>query len=154
MLTSGGNTKATTGNTTAASRIQRLGEGRFASPPMLTHQMKRSPPAGLVEEVKDHVKIELDLISHSLFFILIIRLDERPINEKRTAHDVGSGHKAPVTAIEADGAVISHGKVAPFGNHEVLALDVIGKFERPGWRYISALRGRHCGKIIPVGKVV
>src|SRR5580704_12738607 len=114
MLTSGGNTKATTGKTTAASRIQRLGEGRFASPPMLMHQMKGSPPAGLVKKVKDHVEIELDLISHSLFFILIVRLDERPINEKRPAHDVGSGHKTPVAAIETDGAVISHGKVAAF----------------------------------------
>src|SRR3984957_20357172 len=108
MLTSGGNTKATTDNTAAANRIQRLGEGRFSSPPMLTDQMEGSAPAGLVEEVKDYVGIELELVSHSVFLILIVGFDERPIDEEWPAYDVGSRHKAPIAAIEAYGAVIAH----------------------------------------------
>src|ERR1700691_6067787 len=154
MLTSGGNTKATTDSTATASRIQRLGEGRFASPPMLMDQMEGSAPAGLVEEVKNYVGIKLEFISHSFFLILIVGFDERPIDEKRASHDVGSRHKAPVAADKADGAVIAHGEVTAWGDHEVLSLNVIGKIEGPGWGHIPTLRRGDGGKIITVGKVV
>src|ERR1700677_694381 len=154
MLTSGGNTKATTDSTTAANKIQRLGEGRFSSPPMLTDQMEGSAPAGLVEEVKDYVGIELELVSHSFFLILIVGCDKRPVDKEWTAYDVGSGHKAPVAAIEADGAVIAHGEVTARRNHQILSLDVVGKLEGPGRGYVPALRRRDGGKIIPIGKVV
>src|SRR5271155_6071955 len=96
MLTSGGKTKATTDSTTAANRIQRLGEGRFSSPPMLTDQMEGSAPAGLIEEVKNYMGIELELISHSFFLILIVGFDKRPIDEERAAHNIRSRHKAPI----------------------------------------------------------
>src|ERR1700722_1539998 len=99
MLTSGGNTKATTDNTAAPNKIQRRGEGRFSSPPMLTDQMEGSAPASLVEEVKNDVGIELELVSHSIFLILIVRFDERPVDKEWTAYDVGSRHKAPIAAI-------------------------------------------------------
>src|ERR1700678_2142020 len=128
MLTSGGNTKATTESTTAANRIQRRGEGRFSSPPMLTDQMEGSAPAGLVEEVKDYVGIELELVSHSFFLILIVGLDERPVDKEWTAYDVRSRHKAPVAAVEADGAVIAHGEVTARGDHQILSLGVVGEF--------------------------
>src|SRR5271156_4501143 len=124
MLTSGGKTKATTDSTTAANRIQRLGEGRFSSPPMLTDQMEGSAPAGLVEEVKNYVGIELELVSHSFFLILIVGFDEGPIDEQRAAHNVGSRPKAPIAAVERDGAVIAHGEVTARRNHEVLSLNV------------------------------
>src|ERR1700677_1901429 len=104
MLTSGGKTKATNDSTVAASRIQRLGEGRFSAPPMLADQMESSAPAGLVEEVKNYVGIELELVSHSFFLILIVGFDERPIDKERTAYDIGSRHKAPIAAIKADRA--------------------------------------------------
>ncbi len=68
--------KSHTANTTAARRIQRRGEGRFSTPPMLTDQMQRSAPAGLIEEVKDHVGVERNLVAQSLFFILIVGLDK------------------------------------------------------------------------------
>src|SRR5271154_6908329 len=98
MLTSGGKTKATTDSTTAANRIQRLGEGRFSSPPMLTDQMEGSAPAGLVEEVKNYVGIELELVSHSFFLILIVGFDERPVDEERGADYVSSRHKSPIAS--------------------------------------------------------
>jgi hypothetical protein len=90
--------------------------------------MEGSAPAGLVEEVKDYVGIELELVSHSVFLILIVGFDERPVDKEWTAYDVGSGYKAPVAAIEADGAVIAHGEVTARGNHQILSLDVVGKF--------------------------
>jgi hypothetical protein len=43
---------------------------------MLADQMEGSAPAGLIKEVKEHVGIELKLVAHSLFLILIVRLDE------------------------------------------------------------------------------
>src|SRR5580704_17033996 len=122
MLTSGGSTKATTASNIAPRRIQRRGEGRFASPPILTDQMQRSAPPGLIEEVKDHVGVERKLVAQALFFILIVGLDKRPVDEQRAADDIGSRHEAPVAAVEADGAVISHGKISARGHHKVLAL--------------------------------
>src|SRR6202453_4493555 len=98
MLTSGGNTKATTDSTATASRIQRLGEGRFSSPPMLMDQMEGSAPAGLVEEVKNYVGIELELVAHSFFLILVVGFDKRPVDKEWTAYDVGSGQKAHAAA--------------------------------------------------------
>src|ERR1700734_3300313 len=136
MLTSGGKTKATTDSKAAASRIQRLGEGRFSSPPMVADQMEGSAPAGLVEEVKNYVGIELELVSHSFFLILIVGFDERPIDKEWAAYDIGSRHKAPIAAIKADGAVIAHGKITSRRNHEVLSLNVIGKVEGPGRRHV------------------
>src|ERR1700730_11251915 len=131
MLTSGGNTKATTASKRTARTIHRRGEGRFSSPPILTDQVQRSAPAGLVEEVQDYVGIERKLVSQSLFFVLVVGLDKRPVDEQGPANDIGTGHKAPVAAVKADGAVISHGKVAAGGNYEILALDVIGKIGGP-----------------------
>src|SRR5580704_3464835 len=82
ILTRGGNTKATSASKRAARTIHRRGEGRFSSPPILTDQVQRSAPAGLVEEVQDYVGIERKLVSQSLFFILIVGLDERPVDEQ------------------------------------------------------------------------
>src|ERR1700722_8034413 len=154
MFTSGGKTKATTDSTATASRIQRLGEGRFSSPPMLMDQMEGSAPAGLIEEVKNYVGIELELVAHSFFLVLIVGFDKRPVNEERGADDVSPGDKAPIAPVEADGAVIAHGEVAAGRNHEVFSLDVIGEVEGPGWRNVSALRWRDGGKIIAEGKIV
>src|ERR1700749_1838896 len=132
ILTRGGNTKATTANRKAARTIHRRGEGPFSSPPILTDQVQRSAPAGLVEEVQDHVGIERKFFSQTLFFVLVVGLDKGPVDEQGAANDVGSGHKAPVTAVKADGASISHGKVPAWRNHEIFALDVVGKIRGPG----------------------
>src|ERR1700677_359179 len=154
MLTSGGNTKATTDSAATASKIQRLGEGRFSSPPMLMDQMEGSAPAGLVEEVKNYVGIELELVAHPFLLILVVGFDKRPVNEERAADDVSPRDKAPIAPVEADGAVIAHGEVTAGGNHEVLPLDVIGKVEGPGRRYVPALRWGDRRKIIAIGKIV
>src|ERR1700679_122070 len=154
MLTSGGNTKATTDSTTAANKSQRLGEGRFSSPPMLVDQMEGSAPAGLVEEVKNYVGIELELVSYSFFLILIVGFDERPIDKEWAAHNICSRHKAPISAVKRDGAIIAHGEVTARRNHQVLSLNIVGKIEGPGWGYVPALRRGDGGKIITVGKVV
>src|SRR5271156_535288 len=109
MLTSGGSTKATTANASTARGIQRRGEGRFRTPSMLTDQMQRPAPAGLIEEVKDHVGIKRNLVAHSFFFILVVRFDEGPVNEQGASDNVGSGHESPVPAVERDGAIVAHG---------------------------------------------
>src|SRR5258708_22977225 len=148
MLTRGGSTKATTASTIAARRIQRRGEGRFSSTPILTDQMQRSAPPGLIEEVKNHVGIERKLVAQTLFVILIAGLDKRPVDEQRATDDIGSRHEAPVAAVEADGAVISHGKIPARGHHEVLALNVVGKIGGPGWGHVPALRWGYGGKVV------
>src|SRR5579859_2867719 len=132
IFTRGGNTKATTASEKTARTIHRRGEGCFSSPRILADQMQRSAPAGLVEEVQDHVGVERKLVSQSLFFVLVVGLDKRPVDEQGTADDIGSRHKAPVTAVEADGAIVSHGEVPAGGNHEIFALDVVGKVGGPG----------------------
>src|SRR5271170_4524163 len=139
MLTSGGSTKATTANASIARGIQRRGEGRFRTPPMLTDQMQRPSPAGLNKEVKDHVGIKRKLVTQSFFFILVVRLDKRPVNEQGPSDNVGSGHESPIPAVERDGAVIAHGKVAARGNHKILTLNVGRQFGSPGRGHIAAL---------------
>src|SRR5712672_2749972 len=98
ILTSGGKTKATTASKRTARTIHRRGEGRFSSPPILTDQVQRSAPAGLVEEVQDYVGIERKLLFHFLFFVLVVGLDIFLFFKQKTAYEIGSGHKAPVTA--------------------------------------------------------
>src|ERR1700678_4036120 len=100
MLTRGGRTTERARRMTAPSRIQCRGEGRFPPPSISTHTAKRAPPAGLIEEVKDHMRVELEPVSQALLFILAVRLDKRPIDEQRASHDVGSRHKTPVAPIE------------------------------------------------------
>ena len=44
--------------------------------PSLANRMQRSAPASLIEEVKDYMGIERNLIAQSLLFVLIVGLDE------------------------------------------------------------------------------
>src|ERR1700749_4111672 len=105
---------------------------------MLTNQMQRPAPAGLIEKVKDHVGIERNLVTHSFFFILIVRFDERPVNEQWTSDNVGAGHESPIAAVKGDGAVVAHGEVPTRRNHKILTLNVGGKLGGPGWGHIAA----------------
>src|ERR1700722_6984009 len=115
---------------------------------MLTNQMQRPAPAGLIEEVKDHVGVERNLVTHSFFFILVVRFDERPVNKQWASDNVGAGYESPIAPVEGDGAGVPHGEVTARRDHKILTLNVGREFGGPGWGHIATLRGRHRGKVV------
>ena len=78
--------------------------------------MEGAAPAGFVEEVDDDVEDEADAVSDGGLVDLVFRGDEGPVDEKRAAYDVFPRDKAPVAAIQTDGAVVSHGEIVAGGN--------------------------------------
>src|SRR5664279_471028 len=92
----------------------------------LTHYVESAAPARLVKKVQDHVADEADSVSGALLVDLVAGGDEGPVDEERSADDVFAGDETPVAAVEADGAVVAHGKVLAGGDDEVFTLDVLG----------------------------
>src|ERR1700744_3743597 len=107
MLISGGRTKTAT-KTTATSTSHRVAGRRRTATAMLLDQVEGSTPAGLVKEVNHNVEVERQLFTEPFLFVLVIRLDERPVDEERPADEVRSWHKSPVAAVEGDSAIVAH----------------------------------------------
>lgn len=100
--------------------------------------MQGAAPAGLVEEMNDDVDDKADAVANRGFVDLVFRSDERPIDEERAAYDVFAGHEAPVTAVEAHGAIIAHGKVFARRDDQIVPLNVIRQVYGPFGGYIAA----------------
>ncbi len=86
--------------------------------------MQGAAPARFVEEVDDDVEDEADAVAHGGFVDLVFRGDEGPVDEKGGGLRCFPADETPVTAVEADGAVISHGEVMARRDDEVVALNV------------------------------
>ena len=102
-------------------------------------QVQSAAPASLVEEVNDDMEDKADAIADRGLIDLILRRYEGPVDEERTAHDVLAGDKAPVAAVEADRAVISHGEVVAWGDNEVVTLNMAGQVNSPFGGYVASL---------------
>src|ERR1700758_2684453 len=142
MLISGTSTNAITSIPTTRSSIQRQGLRLAVAIPvagslMSLHQMKGATPPGLVEEMKNDMPNEGDTIGDAGALVLVLGGDKRPIHKERAADDVLTGNKAPVTAVEAVGAVVSHGEVAARRHNQIAILNVIRQIERPFGGYVT-----------------
>src|SRR5258707_207706 len=127
MLIRGGKSAAATSNNKAASPIQCRARGLRAlstAPAMSTHHVQSSAPAGLIEEVEQDMREESDPVAYAGLLKLIGWSHEGPIDKHGTADDVLPGNKAPVAAVEADGAVVAHGKIFPRRDDQVASLQV------------------------------
>src|SRR5438128_1249340 len=60
----------------------------------LPHQMQRTAPAGLVEEMDDNAGDELRPLRDLSLGVLVARRKERPIDEQRPADDILARNKA------------------------------------------------------------
>ena len=90
------------------------------------HQMKSSTPPRLIEEVNDDVSDEGNPVDDARPLILVFRSNKRPVDEERAPHDVGAGDESPIAAVEADGTVIAHGKIAARRHYQVAIVNVTG----------------------------
>ena len=77
--------------------------------------------------------------------VFIAWLLERPIDEHGTTDDVFVRHKSPIAAVEADVAIVAHGKNAVRRNHQLAILEVRGKRVAPG-RVQAVVIGRWNGR--------
>src|SRR5271155_994516 len=107
------------------------------------HQVEGSTPARLVEKVKNDVSDEANTIGDPCLLVLVFRSDKRPIDEERAAHNVGAGNESPITAVQADGAIIAHGEVLARRHDQVAILNVIGQRQGPGCCHFAAIRRRN-----------
>src|ERR1700761_462271 len=106
------------------------------------HQMEGAAPARLVEEVQHGVTDESDAVADAGLLVLRLRRDKGPVHEQRPAYDVFARHKAPVAAVEADEAVVTHGKVFARRNDQLAILNVVRQFAQPLWRDFALQRRR------------
>ena len=108
-------------------------------------------PAGLVEEVNDRVQESGNSLGEFSLRVLALRGFERPVDEHRPADHMFLGDEAPVAAVQAHVAVVSHPEVALGGHYDVAVFDVrvhrqlpivqdIGVFLRPHGREVVAIR--------------
>lgn len=67
---------------------------------------------------------------------------------------IGAWHEAPVTAVEAVGAVVSHHEVIAGRDDEILSLDVAGEVNGPGGEDVASLIGGDGREVVVVGVVV
>jgi hypothetical protein len=109
-----------------------------------------SVPAGLIEEVQDHVGGPGYSVAHSGLLVLCLGREEGPVDEERAAYDVFAWYEAPVAAIQADKAVVAHSEVVARWDDEVSVLDVGGEIDLPGCGYVAALGWRDGGEIVAI----
>ena len=75
--------------------------------------------------------VELALSDAEVLYISSSGVSKRPVDEKWTADEVGSGDQAPVAAVVAVGTVVAHDEVHAGWNDEIFTLDVGEKVKRP-----------------------
>src|SRR5947209_17679601 len=90
--------------TTPAASI-RLLENSFTAPSLQfrgasSHDLERSPPACLVEEMQNHFTEEQQAVAPGGPQILIFRSLERPVDEHRPPDNVFLRNESPVAAIQ------------------------------------------------------
>src|SRR5215469_11191098 len=88
------------------------------------HRMEHARPPGLIKEVHDYVKDELDAVTPLCVVVLILWSIERPVDEKRPADKVFFRHKAPVTAVVTVFTAVAHGEIAFVRDDEIAVIDV------------------------------
>ena len=86
--------------------------------------MKSPAPAGVVDEVEELMEGKAGAVGEACLVLLIFWGLEGPVDEERPPDDIAARNKAPVTAVEAIGAIVSHDEVVAGRDEEVFALDV------------------------------
>ena len=86
--------------------------------------MKRPVPSGVADEMEELVEGKAGAIGETGLLDLIFGGLEGPVDEERPPDDIAARNKAPVTAVEAIGAIVSHDEVVAGRDEEVFALDV------------------------------
>src|SRR5262249_47321161 len=89
--------------------------------PKLSDDLECSGPASLAEEVRDQVGDLLDAIFYACSTVLVGIRFERPVDNQGLADNQIAGNEAPVTAVGAVVAIISHRKVV-VGWHDEFAV--------------------------------
>src|SRR6185437_5659483 len=117
------------------------------------HHVEGSAPAGLIEEVQQHVAHLLHAIAHADVLFIFLGRDERPVDKEWASDDVLARHKAPEAAIETVQPVVAHGEVFARRHHQVTVLDVAGQLIGPDGFDVLSLRGGHVGKFVAIGQV-
>src|ERR1019366_416946 len=95
------------------------------------YQLEGSRPAGFVKEVNDDVGQKSQPVTRAAHLVLVRRSDERPVHEHRAADHVLPRNEAPITAVVAHVAVVTHGKVTIWRHDDVSALQMRRQFLRP-----------------------
>src|SRR5215469_6384079 len=90
-----------------------------------SHHPESPPPPGLIEKVNDHVSQKASAVARRRALILIGRRLERPIYEQGTADHIVAGNKAPISAVVADIAIVTHHEIAVWGHNNVVPLHVL-----------------------------
>src|ERR1700723_2345127 len=93
--------------------------------------MEGALPACLVEDVDEDVAHEAETFADGLLVDLVGRGFKGPVDEHGAAYDVFARDKSPKTAVEAFGAVVTHGKDFAGRDDEVAVNDVIGEIVAP-----------------------
>src|SRR5260370_37428443 len=140
---------------TAAANQLRLEEKNFTTPSPRSrgfsfYDLQRPPPACLIEEVQHHFAQEQKPVTPLRLAILILRRLTRPVNEHGPPDYVFLRNEAPVSAIQAHPAVVSHRKVMPLWHDNVAPLNERMQIHNPIGIDAVFIRGRHCRKLVAV----
>src|SRR5580658_3808471 len=85
-----------------------------------------------------------ELVAHADLSIDWLRRDERPVVEKRPAHDILARHKSPESRVEAVVPIVAHHEVHSGRDNEIAIDDMVGKVDRPGfWCTVAGIA--RCG---------
>src|ERR1700722_14693607 len=113
--------------------------------------MEGALPACLVEDVDEDVAHEAETFADGLLVDLVGRGFKGPVDEHGAAYDVLARNKSPKTAVEALGAVVTHGEDFAGRDDEVTVNDVFGKIVSPTRWDLVVGAGGDGGKVVSIG---
>src|SRR5271169_3214564 len=93
--------------------------------------VEHAVPAGAGGEMEECIGEAAECACHAAVGIVFRGGGDRPINYKGAAHDGVAIDEAPVAAVPAAVAVISHHEIAIGRNHQAAAIDVVEKARGP-----------------------
>ena len=121
---------------------------------MLVDGVEGAGPAGLVKEVEGGVEGGGDALGGGGFVDVVFGGHEGPVDEEGAADEVALRDQAPVAAVEAVGAVVTHDEVVARRDNEVIALYMGRKVDGPGGGGAGEVVWRAGGEVIVVRAVV
>src|SRR5580658_5726069 len=113
--------------------------------------MEGALPTCLVEDVEEDVAHEADALADALLGDLVGGGFKGPVDEHGAAYNVFAWDEAPETAVEAFGAVVTHGEDLAWWDNEVAVDDVTGEIVGPACGDLIVGAGWDGGKVVAIG---
>src|SRR5579872_1865139 len=114
------------------------------------HQVEEAVPPGQAKKMYSNVHERSHTIANGLRLAVLFRHIEGPKDNQRTPNNVFFRHKAPIAAVQAVIAVVTHGKVVVRWNNHFFTSNTGLESRGPFRRNLANTIAQSCGKFIAI----